>query len=130
MKYVVYTQTGVSNFTTNVLTTSSGEVRPFSANTFPRDKCVWDKNTSGIIYCAIPKAGLVGSSLDNWYLGYLNTSDNIYKIDIETDTATLLSVPNENTDISSLAIAEDNSFVYYINRTDNSLWTLPLIKAD
>ena len=126
---IVYSQASTRGFATKILDVKTGESRDFPVVTFPAEKCVWDKKDSDVIYCAAPEERILGSQPDNWYMGLSSFSDNIYKINTDTDTAELIFSPkgeNQGPDISYINISEDNSLLYFIDKTDDYLWILPL----
>lgn len=88
------------------------------------DKCVWSKDST-TIYCAVPRT-ITGTFPDDWYLGAVQTSDRIWKIDLETRIATLVVDPSllADTDIDavSLALDDENDVLVFTNRDDGSLW--------
>ena len=78
-------------------------------------------------YCAAPREALLGTEPDNWYKGLSSYSDNIYKISVNSDTVELVYSPIDQVDVDSIVLSEDNSFLFYKNRNNDSLWAVPLI---
>ena len=125
---VIYTESGVSSFGTKILDVKTGNSRSFPVITFAREKCVWDRHSPNIVYCAVPRERILGSEPDSWYMGLSSYSDNIYKINTETDSLELLYSPTgEGPDVKEIILSDDASFLFYINKKDNYLWALPLI---
>lgn len=76
------------------------------------DKCTFASNT--IIYCAVPQflpdnAGLQPDLVE--------ASDSIYKINVSTGSVSLIAIPDESVQITSLLVSEDAGYLYY---TDSS----------
>lgn len=127
LKYLLYGQSVPGTYTTKLLTLATGKSENFPLDTFPREKCVWAKDSKSI-YCAAPRVKIFGGEPDGWYLGLNSYTDNLYRINIESGTVELLYSPAEGSgDMVNLTLAQDESFIFYENRVDHSLWALPLI---
>ncbi|MEK7535985.1 MAG: peptidoglycan-binding domain-containing protein [Patescibacteria group bacterium] len=125
---VLYTQATPRALSTHILDTQTNEARVFPLNTFPREKCVWDKIDTDIVYCAVPHESLSGTSLDAWYKGLLSTNDSIYKINTDIDSVELIySSTTYSPDVKEIVISEKSEFIFYIDKRDGYLWALPLI---
>lgn len=92
------------------------------------EKCVWTSDST-TAYCAVPRT-LSGTFPDDWYLGAVQTSDRIWKIDIENRVATLEFDPSvlADADIDAVALTLDVSdeVLVFTNRDDGSLWLYDL----
>jgi len=99
--------------------------------TFP-EKCVWG-DESVYIYCGIPLEGLSNSDLTKWYKGLTSFTDDIWKINTETQTTELLISPREfgtgDIDIIDPILNEEGDYLLFTNKRDYSLWGLQLKKA-
>lgn len=103
----------------------------FLAKTLP-EKCAWSKKEVSIIYCAIPSAIANSVYPDYWYQGRISFDDTVWKINTQTATTNLISIPvrdgGENIDATNIQIASDDSYLTFINKKDLSLWGLTLIE--
>lgn len=99
--------------------------------TFP-EKCVWSKKDRNIIYCAVPQGFIDGSSLTAWYRGFVSLTDDIWKYDIKNNTSSIVeSLSNESgeqIDVIKPLLSENEQYIVFINKIDNSLWSLDLTK--
>lgn len=99
--------------------------------TFP-EKCVWSKKDVSIVYCAGPKNTLSNSSLTNWYQGQIYMTDDIWKYNLKDNTSTILedlsADSGEQIDVVKPILSENEQYLVFINKIDNSLWTLDLTK--
>lgn len=99
--------------------------------TFP-EKCVWGKKDKTAVFCAVPKSAISASSLTSWYKGLLSTSDNIWKFNTVDGTSKLIveisKESGEEIDIVKPIISENEQFIVFVNKKDNSLWSLDLMK--
>ena len=102
-----------------------------SPATFP-EKCVWSKKDKNIIYCAVPREYVGGNSLISWYKGTISFTDDIWKYDIKNNTSSIVenfgNQSNENIDLIKPLLSENEQYLVFINKIDNSLWSLDLMK--
>ncbi len=94
------------------------------------EKCIWNK-TSDILYCAIPKNTNQGLYPDSWYKGKISFSDEIWKIDLSTNSTTKIIDPiniigGEEIDGIKLALDDNENYLFFINKKDSYLWKLDL----
>jgi hypothetical protein len=124
---IVYGEAAPSSYVTKVLNRVSGETRPFPLTTIPSEKCAWDTSRPKLIYCAGPKQGLGSEQPESWYLGLSSSEDNIYAINIETDTVSNIYTPDKNgPDVANIQVSEDGSTLVFIDKKDSSLWVIYL----
>lgn len=94
------------------------------------DKCVWAANTR--IYCAVPDSipRADGGYPDSWYQGAAFFSDSIWEIDTEIlSTDKILDISQTSReDIDAINLSQDKNggYLFFINKKDNSLWSLKL----
>jgi len=101
-----------------------------SLGTFP-EKCVWDKENI-YIYCGVPLEKPSQSDLINWYKGKVSFSDDVWRINTETNNLEYLVSPMEfeegEIDIINPILNEENNYLVFMNKKDYSLWGLKLRK--
>lgn len=92
------------------------------------EKCVW-RSDSLVVYCAVPRT-LSGTFPDDWYLGEVQTSDRVWKIDLEARVAALEFDPStagdSNIDAVALTLDAEDDVLVFTNRDDGSLWLYDL----
>lgn len=100
------------------------ELQRLSLVTLP-DKCVWSPDSKDI-YCAVPRKTSPDTTWpDNYLRGELASSDRV--IDINPDTGDVTPVLDEGTlSLSNLFVTKDKSLLFFINRTDGTLWRYKL----
>lgn len=107
-------------------TKTSEQVTP---TTFP-EKCVWSKKEEGIMYCAVPKVSLNTNSLTSWYLGYISFEDSIWKYDTTNNTSSVVADLTKESgvfiDVIKPILSENENYLIFINKIDNTLWSLDL----
>lgn len=109
----------------------SGSFSPLVIQSFT-DKCVWSPD-SLYIYCGVPDSLAFGGEYpDIWYQGLESYQDSIYRIHVASLEEELLSnIPvdyGQGIDIERIMIDEQELFLYFINKKDESLWSYRLVK--
>ncbi len=109
----------------------TGVVAPASPATFS-EKCVWSKKDVNTLYCAVPREYLGGESLTLWYMGRASFTDDIWQYDLKNNTSVMienLSVDSGKTiDIIKPLLSENEQYLVFMNKIDNTLWSLDLTK--
>ncbi|MBU0998803.1 hypothetical protein KKG24_00625, partial [Patescibacteria group bacterium] len=85
---------------------------------------------SNAIYCGVPKSITNNRYPDTWYQGEVSFSDQIWKIDIKTESATLLldpiTISGEDIDSIKLMLDSNENYLFFINKKDSFLWEFNL----
>ena len=96
------------------------------------EKCIWSKKDRNIIYCAVPEEFMNRDSLTLWYRGFIYFTDNIWKYDIKNNISnvmtSLFNESREQIDVTKLILSENEQYLVFVNKIDNSLWSLDLSK--
>lgn len=115
----------------NIYEISRGIYEKTSPETFP-EKCVWSQKNKNLFYCAVPKDLVQNGSLTLWYKGLVQYKDDIWKYDLINKTseivANLSSESEDNIDVIKPILSENEQYLIFINKRDNSLWSLDLTK--
>jgi|ETN02SMinimDraft_2_1059926.scaffolds.fasta_scaffold01208_2 hypothetical protein len=90
------------------------------------DKCVWDESEEDTTYCAVPRDLNFRNLPDNWYKGIVSFSDDIWKINLETEEMELVMELTENIDVVNLKINETGDYLAFLNKKDMTLWGIDL----
>lgn len=125
-KLVLYSN---NNLSLNVFDIDTGNSNILGLKTLP-EKCVWGM-ASDIIYCAVPKYLNQGNYPDSWYQGEISFSDEIWKIDIENGTTSMILDPitiegGEEIDGIKLNLDENENYLFFVNKKDSYLWEIKL----
>ena len=119
---------GVVMFILDVKSKISKNITPA---TFP-EKCVWSKKDKNVVYCAVPREYLDGGSLISWYKGLIWFSDDIWKYDIKNNTSNIVENLSDGsgmtTDVIKPILSESEQYIIFMNKIDNTLWSLDLTK--
>ena len=99
------------------------------ARTLP-EKCAWGRG-SLTLFCAVPKFAPGALYPDSWYRGEISFNDDIWKIDIETGSGAVILEPGavpggEVMDGIKLSLDENESYLFFVNKGDSSLWEMKL----
>lgn len=115
-------------FVFDIKTKSTVDLTP---TTFP-EKCVWSKKDKNIVFCAVPQEYIGNNSLTLWYQGSTSFTDNVWKFDIKNNTSSmvgeLFNESNDQIDVIKPILSENEQYLIFINKIDNSLWSLDLTK--
>lgn len=103
--------------------TKTGRMTVLDITTLP-EKCTWANE--GSLLCAVPKNIPEGQYPDDVYQGNVSFSDNFWFVDTEKNVNRLLLVPGPELDVIRPKTSPDNSYLYFINRTDGNLWSYRL----
>ena len=77
----------------------------------------------------MPRGRITDSQPDSWYRGQSSFDDNRYRIDTETDDLELIyTEEGEGKDIKEIGLSEDSTILYFIDKKEGHLWTLPLVE--
>lgn len=127
-KIVLYSTTTIDDFRTLLYDTDERNSINIGIKTLP-EKCVWAKD-SVIIYCGVPSNIDPDLYPDTWYQGLVSFSDNIWRIDTETNISNLVIDPlleaSEAIDAINLSLDENGDYLIFINKKDSILWSLEL----
>lgn len=102
---------------------------PLGIKTMP-EKCTWTADST-TLYCAVPK-NIAGEKFpDVWYQGEVSFSDEIWRINVESGSATMIADPisfkaGEEIDGIKLSLDENGDYLFFVNKKDSYLWELSL----
>lgn len=91
------------------------------------EKCVWSQDNR-VFFCAAPRVIPDKAVLpDDYYKGLLNLADDLYKINLETGQAYLLTNDSSNNyDAVNLLLSPHEDYLIFVNKKDNLLYSLAL----
>lgn len=102
-----------------------------SPKTFP-EKCVWSKKDAAVAYCAVPRLSLDGGTLTLWYQGRISFTDDIWKYNLKDNTSSIVGNLSGDSgmqiDVIKPQLSASEQYLVFVNKIDNSLWSLDLTK--
>lgn len=100
------------------------ELQQLPLATLP-EKCAWSPDSKDV-YCAVPRRVPAGTTWPDDYLrGELAASDRV--VNINPTTGDISPILDEGTlSLSNLFITKNNATLFFINRTDGTLWRYKL----
>ena len=118
----------------NNLVTSLYNIKKASSQDLPfvtlAPKCVWSQQNPVNLYCAVPTSDSNGIYPDAWYKGTASTVDKIFEVDTDTGAVHLVDDLTKDAripiDAEWLALDPSERFLYFVNKTDLSLWSIDL----
>ena len=124
--YTVSNGVGISSY---IYTTKTKNTISLAFNTMP-EKCVWSNVVKTTLYCAIPTSLPQTTYPDVWYQGSIAFTDSLWAIDTTNgqvhSIADISKLAGENIDATNLTLDPKDNFIYFINKTDLTLWSLDL----
>lgn len=114
------TDTGMDLGIYSVIT---GDITLLDITTLP-EKCTWANE--GSVLCAVPQKIPDGQYPDDYYQGNVAFTDNLWFLDTEKNVNRLLLTPSQEFDAYHLKTSPDNTYLYFMNKLDNTLWSYRL----
>jgi hypothetical protein len=121
---VIYSQSRQNGLNTKILTIKDKSSADFGLTTLP-EKCAWSKAEKNIIYCAAPNDFPAGNYPDDWYQGLVSFDDSIWQINLSTGETNVL-LEETKSDVLNPFLSKDENYLVFINKKDNTLWSLKL----
>ncbi len=130
-KYILASfSSSTGGLVTSFYTIGSGTTSDPSIQTLA-EKCVWGNFYKQMVYCAVPTQ--IPSALypDDWNKGKISFSDKIWQVNVLTGEVTLITSLADKADriidATNLQIDDRDDFLFFMNKTDLSLWSLDLV---
>jgi len=93
------------------------------------DKCVWHPYKPSV-YCALPNEFAKGVYPDDWYQSKVIFADSVWEINTKTAVVRHIISPENSEgislDIIKLVMDKNGSIIFFVNKTDQTLWSLQL----
>jgi len=102
----------------------TGENSSLQANGLAR-KCVFSRTREDTIYCALDQNPPAATYPDEWLRGSARTRDSMWEINFKTGSKKNLGT-DRTFDVSQIDVSPDDGFLYFLNRPDESLWSLKI----
>jgi len=127
---ILYSQTATSGKSINLFIANRNGSNPKSLSIATMvEKCAWLQD-SRYIYCAIPKNIAEAKILpDDFYKGTFLADDDFFKINTETGEKTKIledSQMSETYDADDLFLPVDESYLFFVNKTNGLLYSIKL----
>lgn len=118
--YTLYSISVDNTFKSSILALKTGVVRTLSIAVLP-EKCVWISNEN--LVCAGTSYPESAPYPDAWYAGTIHFHDSLYRIYTNTGGYDVLDEGNEwSYDAINLSVNEEQSRIYFIDKTTGILW--------
>lgn len=122
-KKVLYSNSSDASFSTKLYSVDTGALRTLDLSTLPA-KCTWQD--SAILFCGVPKTIVGNKYPDAWYQGVVSFADSIWLINTVQQATNIILSPDQAFDVIKPAISPDHNYLYFINKTDQTLWSYRL----
>lgn len=122
-KTVLYSGSTDRGIVTRTYDVQSGIVKGFEFATLP-EKCAWQDST--VVICGVPRTLSSAQYPDAWYQGLLSFKDSIWSVDTKQGITNMIVSPDQDIDVVKVQVSSDKSYVYFMNKTDETLWSYRL----
>jgi len=133
-KYVVYSGIDAGgSVATNILTVSKNTSIDALIKTLA-NKCVWGNFYKSLVYCGVPRSFPTATYPDSWLLGAVSFADKIWQVNADTGEAHLISIIVDQSDrvidAFNLGLDQKDNYLFFMNKSDLSLWSLDLVSTN
>ncbi|MCL5782245.1 MAG: hypothetical protein M1459_02715 [Patescibacteria group bacterium] len=122
-----------SGFLTYIYDVKSGKSDPVIWRTLA-DKCAWSYANPANVYCAVSSQVPRGVYPDTWYVGQNSFVDSLWLLDTSNgdvrQIADLLNQGNAIIDAYNITLDANDEYLFFMNRIDQSLWSLDLVSSN
>ncbi|MEI6296758.1 MAG: hypothetical protein WCO84_03885 [bacterium] len=119
----IYSETTGAGFMTYYTNKSTDYPNIMPITTLP-EKCVWSKINENVVYCGVPKTTPLAKYPDSWYQGVTSFSDNIYEINLDTNSARVMiddqKLGGIEIDVTNPILSTKEDYLAFINKKDNT----------
>lgn len=122
-KTVLYSASTDRGIATQTFTVGSGTAKALDLVTLP-EKCTWQDAVR--VLCAVPRVIPSNQYPDAWYQGLLSFEDIFWSINTDRGTTTRILSPEQSFDATHLQVSPDESYLYFMNNADRTLWSYRL----
>ncbi len=118
------------NLLTSIYSVTTGESSDPAIRTLA-EKCTWGSFYKNMVYCGVPSQNIEAAYPDDWYRGYISTSDKLWQVNASTGEVNLLSSLSDKAkrviDVFNLSVDDRDNYLYFMNKDDLSFWSLDLV---
>lgn len=90
------------------------------------EKCTISPEDTAVIFCGHELTTYDKRFPDNWHKGIVTYNDSLWAVQLDRKSAIQLAIPETITgrslDIHHLSSGQDTEMIYFLNRTDKTLW--------
>lgn len=123
-KFVLYSMSTEEGFITRLLDVEKNTTATIAVSILP-EKCTWLRNND--LICAGNTSIQPARYPDSWYAGITHFSDQLYKINTQAKTHTLLfNGAGYIFDMTNLQVDEIKNLLFFIDKPTGNLWQVTL----
>ena len=128
-KYVLVGTTLENERNTILIESEKKQPVAISTSGYP-EKCVFAQTNDAVLWCTDSVFTPSGQHPDDWYQGSFSFDDNLWKVDLSSGVGTLVDTFDDEgnlvIDTINTTISDDDSFLFFINKIDGTLWVYNL----
>ena len=120
--YIIYSESINNSFTTKILNTKTNNIKDLHLALLP-EKCTWLANDD--LICAGNSVVPQNNYPDDWYMGTVHFSDQLYHVYTTSNIYDVLyDNNNKSFDMVNLSVDEKTSTLYFIDKPTGFLWQM------
>ena len=98
------------------------------------EKCAFGRDNNDILFCAAPSQIERVPYPESWYQGLVSFEDNLWRINLDTEEFDQVlgdrEEVNQSFDITKLQVSPRDEFVLFVNKKDQTLWSLDVTTVE
>ena len=123
-EFLLTTEYSGSGAQTNLVNVSTKEFNSVRLNTF-KEKCIPKTSTRTYVFCGASKS-IKESSPDVWYMGKVSNDDDLYLIDSENGSLSILATTDDSVDVIHPHSSQYSGILTFINKKNSNPWIIIL----
>lgn len=123
-EFLLTTEYSGSGAQTNLVNVSTKEFNSVRLNTF-KEKCIPKTSTRTYVFCGASKS-IKESSPDVWYMGKVSNDDDLYLIDSENGSLSILATTDGLVDVIYPHSSQYSGILTFINKKNFNPWIIIL----
>jgi len=130
--WMIYSVSRGNELDTYAYSIKKNETKRLGIKTLP-EKCVFSQQDEDVLFCGATDQPERVAYPETWYQGLSTFNDNLWKVNLETESYEALLIDkeevNQSFDITKLTVSPRDEFVVFVNKKDLTLWSVDITKA-
>lgn len=130
--WVLYSLARGNELDTFAYNVKTNQTKRLGIKTLP-EKCVFSQQNEHLVFCGATDQPERVPYPETWYQGLSTFNDNLWKINLETESYEAMLIDREEVDqsfdMTKLSLSPRDEFVLFVNKKDLTLWSVDITKA-
>lgn len=130
--WLLYSLARGSELDTFAYNIKTNQTKRLGIKTLP-EKCVFSQQDEHLVFCGATDQPERVAYPETWYQGLSTFNDNLWKINLETESYEALLIDREEVpqsfDMIKLVASPRDEFILFVNKKDLTLWSVDITKA-